>query len=138
MELIDRDMVQVTKKKPNSKVRTCHLPGALRKLLSEANTTFKSSSSIHGKHWIADHQNCNDTTFNHNHGDNTDTSTLQKYYCKSLSFLSFDDREGSQPGEEIGNFLDGCVSCRCFLFLRVLDLDRVFRPQLPKVLSKLA
>ena len=32
MELIDRNMIQVTKKKPNGKVRTCCLPGALRKL----------------------------------------------------------------------------------------------------------
>ena len=32
MELIDRNLVQVTEKQPNGKVRTCCLPGALRKL----------------------------------------------------------------------------------------------------------
>ena len=32
MELIDRNMIQVKEKKPNGKVRTCCLPGALRKL----------------------------------------------------------------------------------------------------------
>ena len=55
MELIDQNMVQATKKKPNGKVRSCCLPVALRKLLLEAmdkvsrgqvNTTSESSSSV--------------------------------------------------------------------------------------------
>nr|XP_023921131.1 disease resistance protein RPP13-like [Quercus suber]POF25080.1 putative disease resistance rpp8-like protein 2 [Quercus suber] len=150
MELIDRNLVQVTEKKPNGKVRTCCLPGALRKLLSKAmenkiskgleKTASKSSSSIQWNRWIVDHHNYTDasnTSYNHIHGDNIDTATLQASYEKSLSFMSFDYREGSQPGEEIGNFLDRCISYRCFLLLRVLDLERVFRPQLPKVLRKL-
>ena len=150
MELIDRNMIQVTKKKPNGKVRTC-LPGALRKLLSNAaedkvlkgqvNTASKSSSSLQHNRWIVDHYNNTEpsnTIFNHIHGDNTDNATLQASYGKALSFMSFDYREGSQSGEDIGNFLQRCISYRCFLLLRVLDLERVFRPQLPKVLSKLA
>ena len=151
MELIDRNMIQVTKKKPNGKVRTCCLPGALRKLLANAvedkvlkgqvNTASKSSSSLQHNRWIVDHYNNTEpgnTIFNHIHGDNTDNATLQASYGKALSFMSFDYREGSQSGEDIGNFLQRCISYRCFLLLRVLDLERVFRPQLPKVLSKLA
>lgn len=137
-ELIDQNMVQVTKTKQNGKVRTCRLPDAWRKLLSEANTASKSSSSIHSNYWIVDHYSNTDASFNHIHGDDTDTSTLKQFYRKSLSFLSFDVREGSQPGEEVGNFLDRCISCRCFLLLRVLDLEHVFRPQLPKVLNEMA
>nr|POE96993.1 disease resistance rpp8-like protein 3 [Quercus suber] len=150
MELIDRNLVQVTEKKPNGKVRTCCLPGALRKLLSKARedkiskgqekTASKSSSSIQWNRWIVDQHNYTDasnTSYNHIHGDNIDTATLQASYEKSLSFMSFDYREGSQPGEEIGNFLNRCISYRCFLLLRVLDLERVFRPHLPKVLRKL-
>ncbi|KAL4632170.1 hypothetical protein ACB092_04G033000 [Castanea dentata] len=134
MELIDQNMVQATEKKPNGKVRSCRLPVALRKLLLEAmekvskgqvNTISKSSSKP------------SNTSFNQIHGDNSAIATLQASYRKSLSFMSFDYREGSQPGDEIGNFLQRCISCRCFLLLRVLDLERVFRPQLPKVLSKL-
>ncbi|KAK4566635.1 hypothetical protein RGQ29_002768 [Quercus rubra] len=149
MELIDRNMVQVTERKPNGKVRTCCLPVALRKLLLKAidkvskgqvNTTSKSSSSHQQIHWIVDHYNNTEpsnTSFNHIHGDNTDIATLQASYRKSLSFMSFDYREGSQPGDEIGNFLQRCISGRSLLLLRVLDLERVFRPQLPKVLSAL-
>ncbi|KAF3961834.1 hypothetical protein CMV_013582 [Castanea mollissima] len=146
MELIDRNLVQVTEKKPNGKVRTCRLPGALRKLLSKAmedkisKGQGKTASSIQWNRWIVDHHNYTDasnTSYNHIHGDNIDTATLQASYEKSLSFMSFDYREGSQPREEIGNFLDRCISYRCFLLLRVLDLERVFRPQLPKVLRKL-
>nr|XP_023919958.1 disease resistance protein RPP13-like [Quercus suber] len=151
MELIDRNMIQVTEKKPNGKVRTCCLPGALRKLLSKAvedkvlkgqvNTTSKSSSSLQHNCWIVDHYNNTEpsnTIFNHIHGDNTDNATLQASYGKALSFMSFDYQEGSQSGEDIENFLQRYISYKCFLLLRVLDLERVFRPQLPKVLSKLA
>ena len=149
MELIDRNMVQVTEKKPNGKVRTCCLPVALRKLLLKAidkvskgqvNTASKSSSSLQQIRWIVDYYNnkeSSNTSFNHIHGDNTDIATLQASYRKSLSFMSFDYREGSQPGDEIGNFLQRCISGRSLLLLRVLDLERVFRPQLPKVLSTL-
>ncbi|KAL4632172.1 hypothetical protein ACB092_04G033200 [Castanea dentata] len=150
MELIDRNMIQVTEKKPNGKARSCRLPVALRKHLSKAledkvskeqvNTASKSSSSLQQNRWIVDHYNNIDprnTSFDHIHGDKYDNATLQASYRKSLSFMSFDHREGSQPGDEIGNFLQRCISCRCFLLLRVLDLERVFRPQLPKVLSKL-
>ncbi|XP_030939996.1 disease resistance protein RPM1-like [Quercus lobata] len=142
MKLIDLNIVQVTKKKQNGKVRSCRLPVALRKILSferPVNTASQSSSGLQKKVWVVDHYNSTEPseTSNHIHGDNTDNATLQASYEKSLSFLSFDFREGSQPGEEIVNFLDRCISCRCFLWLRVLDLERVFRPQLPKVLSKL-
>ncbi|KAF3945827.1 hypothetical protein CMV_027838 [Castanea mollissima] len=142
MELIDRNMVQVTKKKPNGKARSCCLPVALRKHLSKAledkvfkgqvKRASKSSSSLQQNRWIVDHYNNIDpsnTSFNHIHGDNSDNATLQASYRKALSFMSFDYREGSQPGDEIGNFLQRCISCRCFLLLRVLDLERVFRPQ---------
>lgn len=142
MKLIDLNFVQITKKKQNGKVRSCRLPVALRRLSSFerlVNTASKSSSGLQKKVWVVDHYNNTEPseTSNHIHGDNTDNATLQASYEKSLSFLSFDVREGSQPGEELGNFLDRCISCRCFLWLRVLDLERVFRPQLPKVLSKL-
>ncbi|KAK7837836.1 disease resistance protein RPP13-like [Quercus suber] len=142
MKLIDLNFVQVTKKKQNGKVRSCRLPFALRRDSSFerlVNTASESSSGLQEKVWVFDHYNSTEPseTSSHIHGDNTDNSTLQASYEKSLSFLSFDFREGSQAGEEIGNFLDRCISCRCFLWLRVLDLERVFRPQLPKVLSKL-
>uniref|UniRef100_A0A7N2MSY4 Disease resistance protein n=1 Tax=Quercus lobata TaxID=97700 RepID=A0A7N2MSY4_QUELO len=119
MELIDRNMVQVTKKKPNGRARSCCLPVALRKHLSKAvedkvfkgqvSTASKSSSSLQQNRWIVDHYNNIDpsnTSFNHIHGDNSDNATLQAFYKK------------------------------CFLLLRVLDLERVFRPQLPKQLAE--
>ena len=110
-------------------------------LKGQVNTASKSSSSLQHNRWIANHYNNTEpsnTIFNHIHDDNTDNATLQASYGKALSFMSFDYREGSQSGEDIGNFLQWCISYRYFLLLRVLDLERVFRPQLPKVLSKLA
>lgn len=88
---------------------------------------------------LADHLDQQDSSFKHIHGDssNLSDSELRAHYEHTSSFLSFDTREGSKPGEEIGNFLDRCVFSGCFLLLRVLDLERVFRPKLPQDIGKL-
>ncbi|GAA0155762.1 antimicrobial response protein [Lithospermum erythrorhizon] len=62
---------------------------------------------------------------------------LSSHYKKVRSFLSFDIEERIKPGEYIGNFLEKAISKRCFLSLRVLDLEHIFRPVLPEELSKL-
>lgn len=67
----------------------------------------------------------------------TSISDSLRDYRDVISFLSFNTQEGSKPGEEIGDFLRKCISARCFVWLRVLDLERVFRPQLPATLGKL-
>lgn len=54
-------------------------------------------------------------------------------------FLSFDDKAGSnKPGEQIGKFLNGCIQSDCFLQLRVLDCERVYKPNLPENIARLS
>ncbi|PON88932.1 NB-ARC domain, LRR domain containing protein [Trema orientale] len=53
------------------------------------------------------------------------------------SFLSFDPREGNGPGKTIGNFLRKGIERGDFQELRVLDLERTFRPELPDCIGKL-
>ena len=61
---------------------------------------------------------------------------MQRY--KDLhSFLSFDPREGNEPGERIGNLLCGGITRSYFRGMQVLDLERVFRPELPSDIGRL-
>lgn len=149
-ELIDRNMVQVSKRKRNGKVKTCRLPGALRQLwLTKAN----ESRFLHGRQSatdsnedpkksvirrVADHLDKDDIWNDHIHGDITDSTSLKTYYKDVLSFLSFDTQEGSKPGHQVGSFLKGCISSDCFLLLRVLDLERVYKPKLPNRIARLS
>ncbi|KAK4591337.1 hypothetical protein RGQ29_021512 [Quercus rubra] len=127
-ELIGLNMIQVVQKKINGKVKTCRLPNALLELcLSKCVSTDRQ---------LADHFNKNDASFAHIHGNNTTSADLQRYK-KHVSFLSFDTREGTKPGEDIENFLRKAISSGCFKVLKVLDLERVFRPQLPNTIGNL-
>ncbi|KAJ1404765.1 Virus X resistance protein-like, coiled-coil domain [Sesbania bispinosa] len=148
IELIDRNMVQIAKRKHNGKVKTCRLPDALRELwLREAN----ESRFLGGRHTdmdvkqdsiirrVTDHLNERDIWHNHIHGDIRNASTsLRSHYKDVLSLLSFDTQEGSKPGQDMGNFLNACISSNCFLQLRVLDLERVYKPRLPANIARLS
>ena len=127
-ELIGLNMIQVVQKKINGKVKTCRLPNALLELcLSKCVSTDRQ---------LADHFNKNDASFAHIHGNNTTSADLQRYK-KHVSFLSFDTREGTNPGEDIENFLRKAISSGCFKVLKVLDLELIFRPQLPNAIGNL-
>ncbi|RVW19719.1 putative disease resistance RPP13-like protein 2 [Vitis vinifera] len=87
---------------------------------------------------LVDHLDKEDVSFDHIHGDYNRTSTsFPPYYEDVLSFMSFDTRKESKPGEDVGNFLRQSISSGCFLVLLVLDLENVFRPKLPEAIGKL-
>ncbi|KAI3470143.1 hypothetical protein Pfo_026806 [Paulownia fortunei] len=136
-ELIDLGMVCVTKKKLSGKVKACQLNDGTRdtwlKIAKEARFFEGTTGNISR---LVDHHGTSNSCFIQIHG-NPSSSTSVPNYRNVLSFLSFDTQEGSKPGEDIGAFLNKCISAGCFLWLRMLDLERVFRPKLPKALSKL-
>ncbi|KAK7853994.1 disease resistance protein rpm1 [Quercus suber] len=127
-ELIGLNMIQVVQKKINGKVKTGRLPNALLELYL--------SKCVSSDWQLADHFNKNDASFAHIHGNNTTLADLQRYK-RHVSFLSFDTREGTKPGEDIENFLRNAISSGCFKVLKALDLERVFRPQLPNAIGNL-
>ncbi|RVW27225.1 putative disease resistance RPP13-like protein 2 [Vitis vinifera] len=149
IELIAEDVVQVTKKKLDGNVKTCRLPYALRQhWLSKAQqatfvqvyakTRSELSISTGLVRRLVDHLDKEDFSFDHIHGDyNRISTSLRPHYQDVVSFISFDTQEGNKPGEDVGKFLHGCISSSCFLLLRVLDLEHVFRPKLPEALGKL-
>ncbi|PNX55570.1 disease resistance rpp13-like protein 2-like, partial [Trifolium pratense] len=152
-ELIDQNLVQIAKIKRNGKVKTCRLPYALRQLWwTKANDSIFLKNGIAGDsnanpknsiiRWVTDHLNTDHIWYDHIHGDTestrNDSASLRTYYKDVISFLSFDTREGSKPGQEIGYFMKGSISNGCLLLLRVLDLERVYKPKLPKSIAKLS
>ena len=151
-KLIDKNLVQVAKRKRNGKVKTCRLPYALRQLWwTKANGSIflksrspSTDSNANPKtsiiRWLTDHLNTDHIWYNHIHGHGTRNSStsLRTYYRDVRSLLSFDTREGSKPGQEIGHFMKESISSHCFLLLRVLDLESVYKPKLPKSIARLS
>ncbi|RVW25358.1 putative disease resistance RPP13-like protein 2 [Vitis vinifera] len=147
--LIAQGMVQVTKKKLNGNVKMVRLPDALRQYWSSkaqqatflgvhTNTRSELSLGTSRIRHLVDHLDKEDVSFDHIHGDyNTTSTSFPPYYEDVLSFMSFDTRKESKPGEDVGNFLRQSISSGCFLVLLVLDLENVFRPKLPEAIGKL-
>ncbi|RVW61896.1 hypothetical protein CK203_063849 [Vitis vinifera] len=113
---IAQGMIQVTKKKFNGKVKAIRLPDTLRQYwLSKAqqatflgvhtNTRSEMSLGTNKIRRLVDHLDREDISFGHIHGDYNTTTSLTPFYEDVLSFLSFDTRKESKPGEEVGNFL---------------------------------
>ncbi|WCJ41328.1 Disease resistance protein (CC-NBS-LRR class) family [Euphorbia peplus] len=135
--LVNCNVVQVTERKVNGKIKACRLPEALRvhwlAKAKETNFLQGHSNITSGVRRLADHLNPDDATFQHIHGNNS--RNLYPCYRNCVSFISFDSREDA--GKDIGNFLERRISENCFVFLLILDLETVYRPILPKVLGKL-
>ena len=137
--LIGKGMVRVTKNKLNGNIKTCLLPDALWQYWSSKalQATFLRVGTGMIRR-LSDHLDKGDVSFDHIHGDRKKASgSLQLLYGEVVSFLSFDTREGSEPGEDIRHFLCRCISSNCLLLLRVLDLENTFRPKLPEEIGKL-
>ncbi|KAI5312347.1 hypothetical protein L3X38_041520 [Prunus dulcis] len=133
-ELIGRNMIQVVQRKPDGKVKTCCLPTTVRDpLLQDQGNSRETRSSFpttskEGK--LAFHlDGDNDASFSQSLGPNTNAYP----HC----ILFFDTREGNKPGEDIGEFILRSIDDGSFRKLQVLDLERVFRPQLPTNIGKL-
>ena len=128
-ELISRNLVQVVERKPNGKEKTCSFPRALRDLWLRSNASFDQRLAYN-----ADEHDASSTL---SHGSGKNLQNLLRSCRNPRSILFFDTREGNKPGEEIGNFLSLGIASGHLLKLQVLDLEHVFRPQLPNSKGKL-
>ena len=131
-ELIRRNLVQIVDGTLNRKFETCFFPATLRQLwlrehpssgLDQQVLYYSFESSSHG-HDDGD-------------GDGIKSPNILQNCRNPRSMLCFDSREGDTPGEDIGIFLQKHIASGHLLQLKVLDLEHVFRPQLPKNIGKL-
>ncbi|KAJ7963279.1 Disease resistance protein [Quillaja saponaria] len=142
-ELIDRNMIQLVERKPNGKAKTCRLPNSLRELFLRDNgqttargwslRTATSLDQRFGYHFDEDNKSLSQVhDFDTNYANN-----VLRPRKHPLFILFFDIEEGNRPGEDIGYFLRRKIAERNFRKLKVLDLDRVFKPQLPNSIGDL-
>ncbi|KAL8479527.1 hypothetical protein ACS0TY_026429 [Phlomoides rotata] len=145
--LINLGVVRATKRKLNGKTQACSLEVGNQerdKWLKEAkeanffqNRTKKVCRLVDQTMGTRARGDADaDSSFVRIHG-NPGISNSVPGYGDVISFLSLNTQEGSKPGEDIGNFLHECIVAERFLWLRVMDLEKVFRPMLPETLGKL-
>nr|POF10694.1 disease resistance rpp8-like protein 3 [Quercus suber] len=128
LELIGRNLVQLVRRKFNGKVKTCGFPSALRELWLRHNRLDQQLAYCFDE---------SDANRRKTYGSSTNSPNILLSHRNPRSILFFDTREGNKPGEVIGNFLHKGITSGHLLQLQVLDLEHVFRPQLPNSIGKL-
>ncbi|ONH90153.1 hypothetical protein PRUPE_8G037700 [Prunus persica] len=142
IELIGCNMIQVVQRKPNGKVKTCCLPTTVRNLSLKAigNTTKTQSwskTSTRDKGQLAYHFADNDASFHHIHRLSLSLPNVMQNESYPNSILFVDAAEGNTLREGINIFLQKGIANGFFGQLQVLDLERVFRPKLPRNIGKI-
>ena len=130
-ELISRNLVQVVEKKLNGKVKRCGFPDTLRKLWLQR---YPRSSLVQRLIICFDE---NDASSSNNNASSTYIQNKLLSCRRPPSMLYFDSREGNKPGEDSGNLLRKGIAGGHLLQLQVIDLEHVFRPQLPSTIRRL-
>ncbi|XP_057781559.1 disease resistance protein RPM1-like [Salvia miltiorrhiza] len=135
-ELINLGII-VIKPNPIGKVKTCAIAAARRDaVLEEATKALQDRDGEIRRQLVVD-RNGNDAATALQIDGKPKKKLLSRVYRDVTTLLSFNTQEGSKPGKDIGDFLRKCISARCFIWLNVLDLERVFRPRLPDTLGAL-
>lgn len=141
IDLEQRTVIQVLKKKPNGDAKRCRLQHAIRDILlpkAQASHFFHHSrSNVIDIRRLSHLPEINGATSAvRAAGGNQQSNSLATSYKHMRSFLSFDPREGPEPGEHIRNFLHRNVKMGGFKSLRIMDLEGVFRPIVPDTVLK--
>ena len=126
--LVQLNLVQLLGRKFNGKVKTYGFPSALQELLLRHNRLDQQ---------LAYYFDENDANRRKTNGSSTNSPNILLSHRNPRSILFFDTREGNKRGEVIGNFLHKGITSGHLLQLQVLDLEHVFRPQLPNSIGKL-
>ncbi|XP_031247379.1 disease susceptibility protein LOV1-like [Pistacia vera] len=132
-ELVQRNLIEVTKRRLDDSPKTCRLPKTLYSTFIEKAEQMeffylhkgKNSSSISCIRRLAEHWDIQDGT------------PLDDWFKNLHSYISCNTQKGGKTSESVGNFLNNVIIKQGFQVLRVLDLEGVYKPVLPKLLGKL-
>nr|XP_043626252.1 putative disease resistance RPP13-like protein 2 [Erigeron canadensis] len=138
-DLVKRNMVEITKRRSDESPKKCRMMGVLHDIFlpravqiglfhlhqkSDEHSTVLSDPQF-GVRRVIEYTNIKEyptsNAINHN----------------LRSYISFNGRKKDTPAEEVGIFLDRVIGSRGFGLLKVLDLEGVYRPQLPENLGNL-
>ncbi|MED6149082.1 hypothetical protein PIB30_059081 [Stylosanthes scabra] len=128
-DLTKCNMIQAVALKFNGKIKTCRLPSMLREIiLADRASHIQYSGTNVERRFAYRFDDCS--------LDANSANVFSKTNIPLFIFF-FDKREGCKPGEHIGRIVSTGIAKEQFKEIIVLDLERVFRPQLPDNLGKL-
>lgn len=146
-DLVKRNLVKVSKFRSDGGPRKCHLPGFLREHLSPK---AQEISLYHIHHLYAEQRpqqppgRSMEQSIPPKVGVRriVEYADIKDYVCDSnvqnlRSYLSFNFQRYDTPAKGVGNFLRKLIGNKGFGLLRVLDLEGVYKPILPKTLKHL-
>uniref|UniRef100_A0A7N2KTA3 Uncharacterized protein n=1 Tax=Quercus lobata TaxID=97700 RepID=A0A7N2KTA3_QUELO len=131
-ELVKRSMIQISKRRKDGSPKTCRMLGALHNdsnFLSKAQEIglfhiYQLPGNENPKHGVR------------RFADYVDTKECPMKIQNLRTYLSFNIQKNDMPVKEIDGFLS-LVLGQKFGLLRVLDLERVYKPKLPNNMGKL-
>ncbi|KAK9228898.1 hypothetical protein WN944_021855 [Citrus x changshan-huyou] len=136
-QLEQRNMIEVVKRRSDGRPKTCRVPSTLY-------DTFQNAEKMG---FYRHHKEKSDSTSSlpelcirrlSEHLDNQNNSVPPDECIEYLhSYLTFDNRMGDKPADEVGNLLNKTINRRGYRLLRVLDLEGVYKPVLPETVGKL-
>lgn len=141
-ELVYRGMIEIARWRKDGSPKTCRMPGILHDIcLPKAEDIF---GILHIHSTTPDHESSSDhASPSPKFGVRRVSGDIKNYSSKDSqmqhlrSYLSFNTQNKDTPAVEIGNFLREVIGHRAFGMLKVLDLERVYKPKLPHNLGKL-
>ncbi|XP_062087852.1 protein RECOGNITION OF PERONOSPORA PARASITICA 7-like [Humulus lupulus] len=136
-ELVNKNMIEVTRRKSDGRPKTCRIPGILYDVFSAKSMAL----GLFFVHKYTDYTSVTSPKFHVRRlVEYVDTKNYPSsdFYNQHLrSYISFNTRRRDTPAHEVGIFLDKLTAKRGFGLLRVLDLEGVYKPRLPESLGKL-
>ncbi|XP_030942828.1 putative disease resistance protein At1g58400 [Quercus lobata] len=133
-ELVCRNMIEIAKWKSDGSPKTCRMPTYLyNDFLPKAN----DKGFLHVHHCKKDFTSADSPeSYIPRLADQFGSiSTSESHIQCPSSYLSFDPRKGYKSNKDIGKFLNTII-ITSFVTLKVLDLEGVYKPLLPKKLGK--
>nr|XP_043612877.1 disease resistance protein RPP13-like [Erigeron canadensis] len=137
-ELVNRNMVEISKRRSDESPKKCRMIGALHDIFLPKAVEI---GLFHLHQRSDDNSNVAEPRFGVRRVveyTNIKSSRISVAGNQNLqSYISFNGRKKDMPAEEVGTFLDKIIGSRGFGLLRVLDLEGVYRPRLPESLGNL-
>ncbi|KAK1416503.1 hypothetical protein QVD17_32294 [Tagetes erecta] len=138
-ELVKRNMVEITKRRSDESPKRCRMIGVLYDIFMpkavEIGLFYLHQKSDENPNAATEPRFGVKRVIEYN--NIKDYPTTKAFNQNLQSYISFNGRKKDMPAEEVGAFLERIIGTRGFGLLKVLDLEGVYRPQLPENLGNL-
>ncbi|KAI3734487.1 hypothetical protein L6452_13957 [Arctium lappa] len=138
-ELVNRNMVEITKKRSDESPKKCRMIGVLHDIFLPRAVEiglFHLHQKSYGNSDAAEEPRIRVRRLIE-YTNVKDYLTSKAFNQNLQSYISFNGRKKDIPAKEVGTFLERTIGARGFGLLKVLDLEGVYQPKLPENLGNL-